>query len=305
MRKAVWIGVFALSLGLSACFHSELDACLSEPTYDCLIDEAVKAANDAGSKDLRTGALAYAVRVMAATGDREAAGTQLAAITELVDSIPASDPSQRMLALVVRANAMMDELDRATTYAARIKDRYSAGLAHAWLADNQFRLGDQTGARQSVDRALLLASNMEAGTRSAVLSRIAVAEATAGDRRRALGTAAVAKEAAMSQGSLVRRVAALATGAEALAGAGYRRESLDYLQAASDTLEAMQREPGESRYIGNALSFIAVAQAETGETAAARLTLGELVEVIPEERSPLRRSMLLAAAALVQARTAQ
>lgn len=305
MRKVVWIGVLALSLGLSSCFHSKLDACLSEPSYGCLIDQAVKAADGAANKDQRVWALAYAVRIMAAVGDREAADTHLAAVTELVDSIPASGLSLRTLALVVRANAMMDELDRAKTYAARIEDPYGAALAYAWLADNQSRLGDRAGARQSVDRALDLASELEAGVRSAVLSRIAVAEATAGDRPRALQMAEAAKEAAMSQGSLVRRVAALATGAGALSDAGYRRESLDYLQAASETLEALERESGESRNIGGALSFLAVAQAETGETEAARLTLGRLIEWIPKERHPVRRSMFLAAAALVQTHTAQ
>ena len=104
----------------------------------------------------------------------------------------------------------------------------------------------------------------------------------------------------MSQGSLMARVAALSTAAGALGRAGYRRDSQDYLDAASDSLEALQRSSGESKYAGSALSFLAAGQAEAGETAAARLTLGELIEWIPRERRPMRRSVLLAAAALVQ-----
>ena len=291
--------MFVLSLGLSACFHSKVDACLSEPSYTCLIDQAVTAADEAENKNQRAWALAYAVRIMAAAGDREAANSHLAVLTELVDSIPVSDLNRRMLALVVRANAMLDELDRAKTYAAKINDPYGAGLAHAWLAENRFRLGDRTGGRRSVDRALSLASELDAGERSAVLSRIAVAEAAAGDRGRTLEMAEAAREIATSQGSLARRVAALATGAKALWDAGYRRESRDYLQAASQALEALEREPGDSRYLGSALSFLALAQAETGETATARLTLDRLIEWIPKDTHPVRTSMLLGAAALV------
>lgn len=297
MKKGAWIIAFVALFSLSACFHSELDACLAAPTYRCLMDQAEKTANGIDSELRRFNAFAYIVRVAAATGQQEEGRKYLAILEQSTTDNGRLDMTS---GYAVRAYAAMNQLDRATEYAARITVPYQAGLAYAWLAGNQARLGDYMGARQSIDRADSLTRKLDAGERSAVLSWIAVAEAATGERRRASEVAEAARDIALSQAVPYHQVRVLATGAVALSEAGYRNEALEYLLAASNVVQSV-KDASSVMQRGSSLAFLAWAQAVIGETQPARLTLAELLKLIPDMRHPFGRSILLAAAAMTLA----
>lgn len=297
VKKTIWATTFVALFGLSACFHSDLEACLAAPTYGCLINQAEKTADGIDSEIRRSVAFAYIVRVVAAGGQQEKGRKYLAILERSSTDI---DRANRASAYIVRAYATMNQLDRAQEYAAKIVAPYRAGLAYAWLAGNQARLGDYKGARQSIERAQSLTGKLDAGESSVVLSWIAAAEAAMGEPRRTLQAAEAARDIALSEAVPYRQVGVLATGAVALFEAGYRNEALEYLSAASNVVQSVKDFGSVSRR-SSSLAFLAWAQAVIGEIQPARSTLAELLKLIPDVRRPFGRSVSLAAAAMTLA----
>lgn len=301
MKKTVAAGALVLLLGLAACFHSELDACLAEPTYGCLIEQAARTADGAGEKtdDLvqRAFVLAYVVRVMAETGDQDAAKDHLATANGLQAGIRIAAKRDIVLPVLVRANALMGRLDIARKFIARIEDSYSLALAYAWLAYAQASRGDQTGAVETIEGISPLLDGIEPYKRSNVTGWVAVAEAAAGRRQPALELAEAVHEYAASQASPARRVSGFATAAIALAEAGFQDKARGYLGDAAAALRSLEDESPPAPQLGGATAFLVWAQAASGETEQARINADKLLKLVPGERQPARRTVLLGIAA--------
>ncbi len=297
MKKASSIVAILASSGLFACLHTELDSCLAAPTYGCLIDQAEKAANGLGPEFERINAFAYIVRVVAVTGRQEDARKYMAVLER---SATDGGGPRIVSASLVRAYASMNQLHRARNYAAQITKPNDAGLAYAWLADNEARLGDNAGARESIDRAHSLARGLDAGDSAAVLASIAVAEVSAAKPLRAVEAATTARALALSRAAPYRQVGVLATGAVALFEAGYRSEASQFLGDASNAAQTVEADGNVSQHAVS-LAYLAWAQAITGEAEPARRSLERLLKLVPDLRSPLGQSLSLAAAAMALA----
>lgn len=299
MKKPIAAWAFVLVLGLAACFHSALDSCLAEPTYDCLIDEAVKIAG--GLEDdpaQRMYVLAYVVRVMAEAGDHASAEDHLAAANQLQDRIGDAARRESMLPMLVRANAVMGRLDIAREYLGQIKDPYYAALAHNWLARGQALQGDKDGAMESLGKALSLTVDMKSLKRANITGWSAIAAAAAGHRDRVLELAKTTDKLVAAQPRLSNRIPGYATTAVALHNIGYREQALDHLSDASRALLSLEDQSPNMTERVSAVAFVVWAQTVLGEAEAARTSTGKLLKLLSRERQPGRRAVILGIAAL-------
>lgn len=298
MKKTIAAGALVLLLGLAACFHSPLDACLAEPTYGCLIDEAAKIADgleDAPAR--RVYVLAYVVRVMAEAGDHAAAEDYLALANELQDRNRDTARRDWTLPMLVRANAAMGRLDIARGYLGQIGDPYYAALAHNWIAHGQALQGDRDGAMESVDKALSLTADMQSSKRVNIAGWSAIAAAAAGRRNRVLELAETAGKLADAQPRQSKRIPGYATAAVALYNTGYRDKALDHLSNATRALQSLEDQSPDMRERVSAVAFVVWAQTVLGEAEAARTTTEKLLKLISRERDPGRRTVILGIAA--------
>lgn len=159
--------------------------CLSAPSYDCLVTEAVLAAESERDVTERATLFAMLAGAQGSIGRQQDARANLDRALACAPSFSDGWDREYFAALVVWAKAGLGEFEDAEALAAHLDDAYRSAIAYLSLAEGQALNGDRDGALRSLRMAEVAAHRTAVWYSGYVTAFLAVSFAHSGETDKA------------------------------------------------------------------------------------------------------------------------